>query len=516
VSLPRTLSLVAALTLAGAATAHATPEASPPAARFAIIVGVNQSVDREAATLHYADDDAASFQELFRTLGARTYLLSRFDDNTQRLHPQAVAEAHDPRLAAFAQVVEQVTADVHRARERGVPTVLYFVYAGHGNVDNGRGYLALEDGRLFGADLERAMIDPIAADETHMIVDACDSVFLAWSRGPGGAREDMSGFSSMGSLAGRPDVGLLLSTSSARESHEWSAFQAGIFSHEVRSGLLGAADANGDGHVTYREIAAFIERANASVPNEKFRPDVYVKQPSSTTALLDLRPGLAHRMELGLNHPGHYYLENARGVRLADFNNGAGQTLHLIREADLGALYLHRVGEDSEYVLDGAPDVLRFEDLRPQATSVASRGAAHESFSLLFTLPFSEQDVEGVVVHTATKPTLMPNHRLALRRPLGYGLLAVGAAAGAVGTWAVFSALNLQHESANDQAGNAALNNKIDDRNTAARVLYGAGAVALAAGALLIWWPGHGESSTSSASVTPMPGGLSFDWGGTF
>ncbi|HVU49367.1 MAG TPA: caspase family protein [Polyangia bacterium] len=504
--------LLVGATLAASRLAAAAD--APPPARFAIIVGVNQSVDRDAALLHYADDDAAGFQELFRTLGARTYLLSRFDENTRRLHPQAVAEAHDPRAGAFAQVVAQAAADVRRARERGVATVLYFVYAGHGNVEAGRGYLALEDGRLYGADLEREMIDPIGAGETHVVVDACYSVFLAWSRGPGGAREEVRGFSALGGLAARPDVGLLLSTSSARESHEWSEFQAGIFSHEVRSGLLGAADADRDGHVTYREIAAFIERANAPVPNEKFRPDVYFKEPSRTGALLDLRPGLAHRVELGGEASGHYYLEDARGVRLADFHNAAGQPLHLVREAGAGRLYLRNADADREYVLDPAPEVLRLAELRPQPSSVASRGAAHEAFSLLFSLPFSQHDVDGFVARRAPAPEPAPRRTRSLRRPVGYGLLGLGAAAGVAGTWAIVSALGLEHEGAGTQARDYDLNRGIDRRNTAAAVLYGASGAALAAGAWLLFAPGHGAGGAPALGVGLAPNGVGV--GGTF
>jgi hypothetical protein len=316
-------------------------------ARFALVIGVNQSGERDTPVLRYADDDAAGYLELFRTIGARTYLLSRFDDNTRRLHAQAMAEAQDPRRAELAATVAQVKADVARARARGVRTVLYFIYAGHGKVEDGRGYLALEDGRLYGADLER-VIDATSADDTHVIVDACYSVFLAFSRGPGGERREARGFSSLGGLGARPNVGLLLSTSSARESHEWSEYQAGVFSHEVRSGLLGAADADGDGQVSYREIAAFIQRANAPVPNEKFRPDVYVKAPASAPALVDLRAALERRLELGGDHPGHYLLEDARGVRLADFHNAPGQPLHLIRPAAAGPLFLRRAGGGDE------------------------------------------------------------------------------------------------------------------------------------------------------------------------
>ena len=80
------------------------------------------------------------------------------------------------------------------------------------------------------------------ADESHLIIDACYSYFLAFGRGPGGRRREVPSFATAEGLAGRSDVGLLLSTTSARESHEWAGFQAGIFSHEVRSGLYGAAD----------------------------------------------------------------------------------------------------------------------------------------------------------------------------------------------------------------------------------------------------------------------------------
>jgi len=356
--------LAALILLAGPATAVAdgTAAAPPPqSARFAIIVGVNQSVDADAHPLRYADDDAAAYLELFRALGARTYLLSRFDEGTRRLHPQAVAEAYDPRRRELDRMVEQVSADVALARRRGVPTIVYFIYAGHGGVENGRGYLALEDARLYGADLEQLIVDRVGGAETHFIVDACYSAFLAVSRGPGGERQEARGFSTLGGLAARPGVGLLLSTSSARESHEWSEFQAGVFSHEVRSGLLGAADADGDGQISYREIAAFVDRANAPIPNERLRPDVYAKEPASARTLLDLRTGLARRLELDGQHPGHYFIEDARGVRLADFHNAPGQPLHLMRPVGDGPLYLRKLGEqagdDLEYLMDAAPAV---------------------------------------------------------------------------------------------------------------------------------------------------------------
>jgi hypothetical protein len=522
-------SLAVVILLAGPATAVAEGTAAappPPSARFAIIVGVNQSVDADAHPLRYADDDAAAYLELFRALGARTYLLSRFDESTRRLHPQAVAEAFDPRRRELDRMVEQVSADVALARRRGVPTIVYFVYAGHGGVENGRGYLALEDARLYGADLEQLIVDRVGGAQTHFIVDACYSAFLAVSRGPGGERQEARGFSTLGGLAARPGVGLLLSTSSARESHEWSEFQAGVFSHEVRSGLLGAADADGDGQISYREIAAFVERANSPIPNERFRPDVYAKEPASARTLLDLRTGLARRLELDGEHPGHYFIEDARGVRLADFHNARGQPLHLMRPVGDGPLYLRKLGEqaggDLEYVMDPAPAVLRLEDLHPQPSTTAARGAAQESFRLLFSLPFSQQVVDAFVERrpslVATSPGEVPPSS-GRRRPIAIGLIAVGAAAAAGGTWAVLSALGAERRTEGSQAGAYQANQLVDQRNDWARTLFGISGAALATGTLMLLRPRLTGTTPPAVTVgisNGGAGGMALEWTGHF
>jgi hypothetical protein len=527
--------LAIAISLAAPGGATAGRGGEPPAeapAKFAIIVGVNRSVDSDARPLRYADDDAAAFQELFRTLGARTYLLSRFDEGTRRLRPQAFAEAQDPRRRELERLVEQVSADVAQARGRGVPTVVYFVYAGHGNVESGRGYLALEDVRLYGADLERLVVDRIGAKATHFIVDACYSAFLAFSRGPGGERREAHGFSSLGGLAARSGVGLLLSTSSARESHEWSEFQAGVFSHEVRSGLLGAADADGDGSISYREIAAFVDRANAPVANERFRSDVYARAPAAGTTLVDLRPGLSRRLELDGRHPGHYFIEDARGIRLADFHNAEGQTLRLLRPGEGGPLFLRQVGgEDAlEYVLDAAPAVLHFEDLHPQPTTAEPRGAAQESFRLLFSLPFSQQVVDVFVERRPTVDAPMAdvpavevgasNTRATSdwRRPVGIGLLVVGGVAAAGGGWAVASALQAQRESTSSQAESFRANELIDRRNDWARALFGISGAALVGGTVVLLWPKlAGSPPAITVGLNPgAAGGAAVAWTGRF
>src|SRR5690606_15812874 len=78
-----------------------------------------------------------------------------------------------------------------------------------------------------------------------------------------------------------PNVGVFLSTSADGEAFEWSEIQSGIFSHVVRSGLLGAADANADGSVSYVELAAFVDTATSEVPNPLMRPQVFARGPGA-------------------------------------------------------------------------------------------------------------------------------------------------------------------------------------------------------------------------------------------
>ena len=143
----------------------------------------------------------------------------------------------------------------------------------------------------------------------------------------------MRRFATGGGLARRPDVGLLLSTTSARESHEWAGFQAGIFSHEVRSGLYGAADLDGDGRISYPRSRAFVDRANAGIPNERFRPDVFAHAPRGGSAAdrsTCARPRASPaRRRLGARGQPLLF-EDTLGVRLADFHNARGRALSLL------------------------------------------------------------------------------------------------------------------------------------------------------------------------------------------
>jgi len=488
-------------TIALGGGARAQPKSvTPRRAVFALIVGVNASPAPDVAPLQYADDDAARYLDLFRTLGARAYVLSRLDENTRRLHPQAAAEAVLPRRAEWQHAMDALRADIAKARAGGVPTTLYVVYAGHGDVADSGWYLTLEDARLAGAEM-LAQVERVDADQSHLIVDACHAYMLAMPRGAGGTRRPLTGFVAREAVGRTGRIGLLLSSSVSGESHEWQGFEAGVFSHEVRSGLYGAADANGDGQVTYSEIGAFVARANADVTNERFRPQVIARAPAQSDLLIDLRGRADHELRFdGPQADAHYLLEDAQGVRLLDFHGTAGAPTHLMRPSGEGLLYLRRISDGSERVIPHVDDVVELAELPEAPTRSQTRGAAHEAFGRLFTLAFDAQTVSAWDRHEADvqarfarfeRDEEMGRVRLHRRKLMAISALAIAAGATTGAILFELSAHRLHDDApARETHLQAELrNDQIDRRNYAALGL-GIGAVAAAtSGVLLLLWP---------------------------
>lgn len=502
-----------------ASVARATLSGQPAATveRYALVIGVNKSVDTDLPRLRYADDDAVKYFELFQLLGFRTFLLATLDENTARLHRRASGEASPATSRALGAAVQLLAESLAKARHRGHATVLYFVYAGHGNVKGGTGYITLEDRRLTGSELRRNVFDQARAGTTHLIVDACHSFYLAYSRGPGGRRRKVRGFTHLTEAFPEQRFGLLLSTSTARASHEWEGFQAGVFSHEVRSGLYGAADVDGDGRVSYREIAAFISRANAAIDNERFRPRIYARAPTSDGALIDLR-NAQHILRIAAHLHGRYLLEDNRGVRIADFHSGAGQSVTLLRPVQQPILFLRRIeGEEQEYEIRGKAPVVQLSGIASHPPSAQHRGAAHWAFTRLFSLPFDRAFVQRFAMPNALakQKDSLARGRWSWLDYLGWGAAGGGLAAVAAGVALSFAAAGAASDDATlSQVETASRNDEIAAYNAGAAALYAVGGVALVGGAVALLWS-HKTAKPEKAKAGRLTAVLSVGAGST-
>lgn len=412
------------------------------------------------------------------------------------------------------------------AARQGRPTEFIFVYAGHGAVTpEGEGYLNLLDGRLPRRDLFQHVLAPVPARVKHVIIDACNAYLVVARRGgPAAAAEQaaLRAFLDRESLEGHPEVGVLVSGAREVDTHEWSALEAGVFSHEVRSALLGAADADGDGLIRYAEVAAFAAAANEGLPDARARVEIFARPPALDLAipLMDLRRGPGRYLEVPAALKGRFQVEDARGVRYADFHASGEEPvwLRLLGTADY--FILHGGQEARAEGRHGGIAVLSAHSFARVAD--ATRGAVEDAHQRgLFAVAYGPAFLRGYVAREPGLGALPPPTEhledLALARTdvrppaTGSGLrtaawvslvtaalLGLGSGAAALQTRGDYDDFltRLQREGTYD----ARQVHAIEDWRLATNLLLTGAVTAGAAGGLLLW-----RSDLRAASVLVLP-----------
>jgi hypothetical protein len=398
------------LVLAGSAQA-----AEPERVSYALIIANNASLDPKQADLRYADDDGARYYEFFAPQMQETVLLSVLDSETQARHPGLAARTRPPTRAALNESLGRLSQRMKQDREAGRAPVLYFVFTGHGQRGPaGEGTVSLLDGAFTRTELYSQVIHPSPASFIHLIVDACDSYFFVNARGglPVGPAQTAAVTQHLASreLDRYPQVGVVLSTSKEQESHEWSAISAGVFSHQVRSALAGAADVNADGRVEYSELTAFIAAASQGVQDVRGKVEIFARPPQldRSVPLSDLRrsSGLGFLLvPEGLG--GRMWVEDTRGVRVAEFHKDRERPLALALPPDRG-YYLRTQGREARLTLPRAGAVVDAGGLTWSSSAIASRGPVEDAFrDKLFGVAFGPHFYSGYVASLGDTPVAM-------------------------------------------------------------------------------------------------------------
>jgi hypothetical protein len=171
-----------------------------------------------------------------------------------------IGSVAEPTLDNVRSAVARLSARNRADRAAGHSVDAYVIYVGHGDTDeSGNAFLTLLGTRLEPQRLYAEVVDRLDADYVHLVVDACHAAGVVGARrGDAAVLERLRAHLSQELLAARPRVGALYAQSQDGETHEWSRLRAGLFSHVLRSALLGAGDVNGDGLVTYSELEAFV------------------------------------------------------------------------------------------------------------------------------------------------------------------------------------------------------------------------------------------------------------------
>lgn len=440
--------MIPVVLLALAAEVSTSSAAVAPTRRYAIVIGVNEGFAPTQKRLAYADDDAVRFYALFRELAGGAALFALLDEETQAAWPELVAEAELPEKAAILARVDRVFEQIASDERRGFGTELYFVYSGHGMLDEaGEGRLGLQGGTLSRSEFYERIVSRSPADVNHLIVDACDAYFFVQSRGSDAeldrqlaarARE----FLDRQTLDRYPNTGAILSTASVAESHEWSEIKGGVFSHQVRSALLGAADADGDGRISYDELEAFVLAANLGVDHASASRAVFVRPPSRDRrhpVMVEAALARAQRLRVGPEVSGRLAVADERGRRYLDLHKAPGFALALSLLP--GARYFV-TRDDADYLVDAGDADLGALAAAEPAVRARGSGIAAAYAKGLFSVPFGPQLVDGfrLGVRAESAPVLVEDdgHPLRVAAIVAGGAgLALGALAG--GFWAAGS-----------------------------------------------------------------------------
>jgi hypothetical protein len=391
---PGILSLMVAWALASSAASRALAEAPPRV--FALVIASNRGLDGSQPELQYADDDGARYYRLLRSVAREgdVALLASFDRASTQLYGELVGVSHAASSTELLRARDRLAEGIADAKRRGERSALYIVYAGHAELVEGRGMLELEDRRVDGAFIEHELLDALPADDKHVILDSCNSFFVMNPRKPGGKRWATPSDIAFGFAARHPEVGLFLSTNSESEVFEWSELESGVFSHEVRSGMSGAADVDQDDTISYVELAGFVEKANAGIAREALRPHLFFRGPhgNNNAPLFFAGAMRGRRVELGAAQT-RLWVKDGSGERVLDLHKEAGPMHVVIPERTQQQLtfYVQHGGPAdqvsvSELVSDASGAPVRLDDLTPHLPAVAARG--NRLFGELFREPY--------------------------------------------------------------------------------------------------------------------------------
>ena len=386
---------------AAAPEAEGMPAPAPPENfSYALVVTNNRSLNVSRPDLHYADDDGIKYAELFSEAFGLEHvtLLTGLDPESSRMYPAWQGRAHAPTRDNLDRALQVLVDRV----EAHPGAQIFLVFAGHGDVEHGQGFVELEDSRLTAEALNSEVLSRLTHAHVNLILDSCNSYFMINPRKPGMQRWQAPAPVNKNLLDAYPNLGVVISTSAEAATYEWSELQSGIFSYELRSALRGAADANGDGKISYAEIEAFITVANQALANDLYRPKVFAQGPDheQRKTLLGAFKGPVRTLSIAAAGAQRLTIRDHNGVRLLDANKEDGTALHLSIPADEPDMQVEQV-EAPLPRTDRPRVLLRTLPLAPRhgavalaldtlpgvAPNVLARGEA-PVFSNLFATPF--------------------------------------------------------------------------------------------------------------------------------
>ncbi len=246
----------------------------------------------------------------------------------------------------------------------------------------------------------------LPAQTVHLFVDSCYAEAVVRPRDVDASAVDLSAdflseYGNARTLARFPNVGAVMASTGALQTHEWDAYGHGVFTQELISGLRGAADVNGDGRIEYSELHSFLAAANREVRDPRARLSVVTRAPAVDrhAAIIEGLAGQAHLSGIP-GSAGHVFLEDQLGNRLADVHAEPGAEVSLVLPAER-VLYVHAGAGEARFRLRSGEAVL-YSELSLSEPSMRARGSLGDAMTAgLFASAFGPSYYRGFVDQAA-------------------------------------------------------------------------------------------------------------------
>ncbi len=201
--------------------------------RYGLVIGANKG-DSSEKTLRYAERDAKRISEVLVQLG---------NFKSENMITLLGSDA-----ASLSRVLKKLSKRI--SREGGEGSMLLVYYSGHADTTS----LHLGGTRFSFSKLQK-MINNSPASFKVLLIDACKSGEITRVKGGGPSEAFDIGASRWESGKG---MAIITSSAAGEDAQESDRLKAGFFTHNLISGLRGAADASGDKIVTLSEAYDYV------------------------------------------------------------------------------------------------------------------------------------------------------------------------------------------------------------------------------------------------------------------
>ena len=292
------------------------------ARRLALLVGANKG-GPDRAVLRYAVADARAVGKVLEDMGGVLIGDGRY--------------LEDPDKAALLEAIRSLAADVERARRTSRRVEVIFYYSGHSDEES----LFLGEEKVSYAEL-KDLINTLAADVRIAILDSCASGALTLPKGvikrPPFLMDtayDMKGYA------------FVASSSASEAAQESGRLGRSFFTHNLVSGMRGAADMNLDGRITLNEAYQFAfdgtlvqtERTMAGAQH----PSRHIQMSGTGDVVFTEIRKSAAVLVLDVSFAGRVFVHDAAGALLVELNKPAGREVAI--GLDAGGYRIFVVGE---------------------------------------------------------------------------------------------------------------------------------------------------------------------------